>query len=118
MKFAMEHQNVLTTGMVTGNKSVNAPPSFSLVNVSNPDVLLWSIKPSEEGITNGLIIRLWNVKNDGGQASVKLYMPVSSAWQTTHIETNKKALKPNVNSIQTVFTPQQINTYRLGIFKR
>ncbi len=48
--------------MITGNKSANVASSFSLVNVTNPDVLLWSVKPSEEGIANGLITRLWNLK--------------------------------------------------------
>ena len=61
MKFSLEHQNPLVTGLVTGSGWIRTPPAFSLLETSDPKVLLWSLKPSEDGIGEGLIARFWNV---------------------------------------------------------
>ncbi|MBC8053440.1 MAG: glycoside hydrolase, partial [Sphingobacteriaceae bacterium] len=45
MKFSLEHQNPLSTGGVTGNQAASAESSFSLLNVDDKNVLLWSVKP-------------------------------------------------------------------------
>lgn len=42
--------------LVTGGNAYPAT-SYSLLSVSNPNVLLWALKPAEEGV----IARLWNV---------------------------------------------------------
>jgi hypothetical protein len=80
--------------------------------------LLWSIKPSEDGSANGLITRFWNLKNEAVQPSIKFYKPIVSAWQTSHIETNKKMWKPIGGLIKTYFNRQQINTYRVNIVEK
>jgi len=115
MKFSLEHQNPMASGMLTGAASANVNTSFSLLSINNPDVLLWSVKPSEEGIGNGLITRFWNMKNQSVQPVIKFYKPVLNAWQTTHIETNIKKMKPLNEGLKTIFTPQQINTYRINV---
>jgi alpha-mannosidase len=93
MKFSLEHQNPLIAGSVTGTRD-GYGSHFSLLTVSDPDVLLWSIKPSEEGIENGLITRFWNFKNEPVSPVIKLNTSIEKAWETTHIETNKKELIP------------------------
>ena len=113
MKFSMEHQNPLITGKVRGSKSASINTKFSLLSVSNPDIILWSIKPSEEGIENGLITRFWNMNNETETAKLKLNNPIAEAWQTTHIETNEKKLNPIVGELLVNFKQNQINTYRL-----
>jgi len=113
MKFSLENQNPLITGKVTGNESTSGETQFSLLSVSNPDVILWSVKPSEEGIKNGIITRLWNLKNKVVESDIELCNPIRKVWQTSHIETNEMELKPLNGTLQTDFSPNQIKTFRL-----
>ncbi|AEI51062.1 glycosyl hydrolase 38 domain protein [Runella slithyformis DSM 19594] len=114
MKFALEHQNPLVTGRITGE---NGDPrkTFSLLSVSDPNVLLWSVKPSEEGIKNGLITRFWNLNAKPVKAYVKLSKPLKAAWQTTHVETNEQSLTPVNGTLNAVFNQHQLKTYRLKL---
>jgi alpha-mannosidase len=113
MKFAMEHQNSFVTGIVEGAKGTLKKTSFSLLSVSNPDIILWSVKPSEEGIENGLITRFWNMKNTAQTATITLKSPITEAWKTTHIETNEMKLSPSVDELKVDFKQNQINTFRV-----
>jgi alpha-mannosidase len=113
MKFSLEHQNPLVTGEVSGDKSAFKQNQFSLLSVSDPKVLLWSVKPSEEGIDNGLIARFWNMGSSKSNSELKLSQNIGSAWQTTHIETNEKQLKPLNGVLSVSFNPHQIKTFRL-----
>ena len=113
MKFSLEHQNPLVTGKVSGGKSVSKQNQFSLLSVSDPNVLLWSVKPSEEGMKNGLITRFWNMGSSKSNPEIKLNQNIGSAWQTTHIETNENQLKPLNGTLSVNFNPYQIKTFRL-----
>jgi len=115
MRFSLEHQNPLVTGMLTGGRSAKSSISFSLLTINNPDVLLWSVKPSEEGMENGLITRFWNMKNEPVQPVIRLYRPIKGAWKTTHIETNKILLNPVKGALPVDFNGNQINTFRILI---
>ena len=106
MKFALEHQNPTVTGLVTGGSKVSLGNEYSLLSITEPDVLLWSVKPSEEGVAKGLIARLWNFNGTPVNPVIKLSVPVSEAWQTTHIETNEKKLE-SVNGT----LPVKLNKY-------
>ena len=112
MKFSLEHQNRLITGKVSGDESASNQLQYSLLTVSDPNVLLWSVKPSEEGIESGIIARFWNFKNEPVSPLIKLNTPVKRVWQTSHIETNQKELKPANDNISVSFNKNQINTYR------
>ncbi|MFN3488496.1 MAG: glycosyl hydrolase-related protein [Emticicia sp.] len=114
MKFSLEHQNPLTTGWIEG-KNENNQHKFSLLSVSDPNVLLWSVKPSEEGITNGLITRFWNFNAKPVSPILKLSKPINNAWQTTHIETNEQCLKSINGVLKANFNQFQMKTYRLII---
>lgn len=61
MKFSLEHQNPLVTGLISGSENGYPATHFSLLKVSDLSILLWSLKPSEEGIEEGLIARFWNM---------------------------------------------------------
>ena len=113
MRFSLEHQNPLVAGAITGTQAIYPSPTFSLLTVNDPNVLLWSLKPSEEGIGKGLMARFWNVTGKPATPVLTLPMPIRRAWQTTHIETNERVLKPAGNQLRVPFTPTQINTYRL-----
>lgn len=113
MKFSLEHQNPLITGEVTGSKSAYKHDEYSLLSVSDSSVLLWSVKPSEEGIDDGVITRFWNFKNEHVNTVVNFSTPIKRAWQTTHIETNEKKLKPIDGTLSVHFNQNQIKTFRL-----
>jgi alpha-mannosidase len=113
MKFSLEHQNPLVTGEVLGDQTASKQNQFSLLSVSDPNVLLWSVKPSEEGMDNGLITRFWNIGSSKSNPEIKLSQNIGSAWQTTHIETNENPIKPLNGSLSVSFNPYQIKTFRL-----
>jgi alpha-mannosidase len=113
MKFALEHQNPLVTGLVTGSQASYPEQKFSFLTVSDPGVLLWSLKPSEDGIGQGLIARFWNLPGKAANPTITTVRRIGRAWQTSHIETNERPLKPMGNQLRATFAPTQINTYRL-----
>jgi alpha-mannosidase len=112
MKFSLEHQNPLTTGWIEGENGTS-PNSFSLLTINDPKVLLWSVKPSEEGIENGLITRFWNMNAEAAGPTIQFSKPIQKAWQTSHIETNERLLLPVNNTLKVDFSKHQMNTYRL-----
>ncbi|MBD0258329.1 MAG: glycoside hydrolase, partial [Cytophagales bacterium] len=115
MRFSLEHQNPLVTGAVTGTADRYPPVAHSLLAVSDQNVLLWSLKPSEEGIARGLVARFWNLQPAARTPSVKLIWPVRQAWQTTHLETDERTLRSDNGMLQPQFAPWQLNTYRLHL---
>jgi alpha-mannosidase len=113
MKFSLEHQNPLVANWIEGNADADNFNTFSLLSVNDPSVLLWSVKPSEEGIENGLITRFWNFKATPISPIIRFNTPLSKAWQTSHIETNERPLSPVKNTVKVDFKQHQLNTYRL-----
>ncbi len=117
MKFALEHQNPFVTGALIGPTTGPFPAdTFSLLTVSDPSVLLWAVKPAEEGMDRGLIARLWNLSDAPATATVTLSPGLSSASRTTHIETDLEpvALTP-ARALPATFARQQLQTYRLTL---
>lgn len=115
MRFALEHQNPPVAGPVSGEASAPLPGAiYSLFSVSDPAVLLWAIKPAEEGIERGIVVRLWNVSDRPVAATVTLPTGLRSAHETTHLETDlgPVALGP-ASALPTRFLRQQLLTFRL-----
>ncbi len=116
MRFALEHQNPLVTGAVTGG---NAYPEslFSLLTLSNPNVLLWALKPAEDGAAVGLAARVWNLSG----AAQSFALTLNGAWflanaqQTTHLETPLGALPFNRSGFSQSLNAQQLKTFTLLI---
>jgi len=113
MKFSLEHQNPLVTGEVSGGKSASKQNQFSLLTVSDPNVLQWSVKPAEEGIDKGVILRVWNMNNNDADCTISSELKIESAQQTTHIETDIEALIPNSGRLNTIIGHNRIETFRL-----
>lgn len=117
MKLALEHQNPFATGMIDG-LGVQARPypagSFSFLSVSNPNVLLWALKPAEDGIGRGLVARVWNHGN-AGTYSMSLAQPITSAERLTHIETTIAPAAISAGSLNATINQQQIQTHLLKI---
>ena len=118
MKFALEHQNPFVTAPIISDKSGGIYPetNYSLLTVNNPNVLLWALKPHDDGITNGVVARFWNLSDSAATAELTFAPGVSVAHRTTHIETDIEAVPLSSSGIvPAVFTPQQIQTYRLDL---
>lgn len=116
MKASLEAQQPLITGEITGTQPVLPARSFQLLTVSNPDLILWALKPAEEGLTqNGMIVRFWNMGNDKKNSLVHFNIPLQSAKETTHIETDIRSVSVLKNSLFVQSGSQQMQTYRIRI---
>jgi alpha-mannosidase len=115
MKFALEHQNPLTAAALIGGDSGPFPAdTYSLLTVSDPRVLLWAVKPAEEGIDHGIMARLWNVSDAPARAILEFAPGLAAARRTTHIETDLEALSlTSPHALPVTFARQQLQTYRL-----
>ncbi len=114
MKFALEHQNPFITGALTGPATGPFPADmFSLLTVSNPNVLLWALKPAEEGIDGGVVARLWNLADQPEETTIGLASGLASARQTTHIETDLTEVPVTDGQVNARFARQQLQTFRL-----
>lgn len=111
MKMAMEHQHPFATGIVGGGNDY-PETSFSFLSISDPDVLLWALKPSEEGAANGVIARVWNQAEESN-FSIDGIRPVSSAINTTHVETDISPASVLNGNLDGTIGEQEMKTYRL-----
>jgi alpha-mannosidase len=115
MRFALEHQNPFITGAVTGG-NFYPPKSLSLLSISNPNVLLWALKPAEEGISTGVVGRFWNMASSTQSASVRLSnVSVTGAQRVSHIETPIAAVGVSGGAISAAFKSQQILSYQFKV---
>ncbi len=113
MKLALEHQNPLVAGLVTGAVAAPLPAaSWQFLRVSAANQLVWAVKPAEEGIANGVIVRVWNQAAGQSNFATTVGAPYrnSATLRTTSIETNLS----NVASPLLV-KGNQIATFRLAI---
>ncbi len=113
MKFALEHQNPLVAERVNGG-NLYPEQSYSLLQVDNSNVLLWALKPAEDGLEAGLIARLWNVSNEKSEFSVSLNeIGLTGALSLTHIETPVAITTVQDGRLVDVINQQQIKTYAI-----
>jgi alpha-mannosidase len=115
MRFALEHQNPLVAGAVTGVPNAPLPEEgYSMLNVSDPDVLLWALKPAQDGGALDLVARAWNLGSIN--KTVRLH-PVnerlSGAREVTHIEQDKGAVAWLPTQMTDDIGSQQIKSWRL-----
>lgn len=115
MRFALEHQNPLVAARLTGGAGGTLPgTSWSLVTLPSNDVVLWSLKPAEEGISAGIVARVWNLAE--GQRALRLSLPPASgitAMRTTHLETDLTHANVTDLELTDVLERQQLATYRI-----
>jgi alpha-mannosidase len=113
MRFAMEHQNKLVTGWAEGGEAAGSETSFSLVNIKDPNVFLWSVKPAEDGIDKGLVLRFWNLTGKPVATQLRLNHPIAYAWQTSHIETDISIIKSINGILPLQIIGNHMSTYRV-----
>jgi alpha-mannosidase len=114
MKFALEHQNPLVTGAITGTANSPYPAErYSLLTLSAPSVLLWALKPHEDGIANGVVARIWNLSTKTSDCALTFTPPLGAAKLATHIETDQKPLNIDRGKVVTRLARSQLQTLRL-----
>jgi len=111
MRFALEHQNPLVIGNVTGG-SAYPESSFSSVSIDNPNVLVWSLKPGDDDPNNDTVIRLWNLSQTGETFSMGLnWNGIVAAQKMTHIETPLNSISLSANKLADSINACQMKTY-------
>jgi hypothetical protein len=115
MRFSLEHQNPLAAFPVTGRSSSPLPgTTFSALTLESPDVLLWALKPAEEGATHGVIARVWNVADGNREATLRMpSLGLVSAQNTTHVETDLGAAALQDSTLAMSLARQQMKSFRL-----
>ena len=112
MKFSLEHQNPLIAGKIEG-KSGTYGTQFSLFTVSDPNILVWTLKPAEEGIYNGIILRVWNLDNRDRDCTIYSALPIKKSFNTTHIETNDSEITTLDGKLNVKIGHNRIQTFRI-----
>ncbi|MEW6285752.1 MAG: glycoside hydrolase [Chloroflexota bacterium] len=112
MKFALEHQNPLTAGRVAGGDAY-PETSFSLLSQVNPSVLLWALKPAEDGLESGLVARVWNLSERAESHSLSIEGGIAEALVLTHIETPAAIANVEDGRLVDLINAQQMKTYAL-----
>ncbi|MCR4438323.1 MAG: T9SS type A sorting domain-containing protein [bacterium] len=115
MRFALEHQNPLVAGKVGGGSALPAD-TFSLVQIDNPEVLLWAIKPAEENPAGELVVRVWNLGARASDFRLSLGgVSINRALRLSHIETPLGEATCDGNSVVSPINQQQLLTLGLAI---
>jgi alpha-mannosidase len=118
MQWSLQWQNPLVAGPVTGTAARSGYPAdtFSLWQNSDPHIVLWALKPAEEGLAGGVIARAWNLSKE--RVSTRWTMPgLQAAHAVTHIETDESPLTVREQGVTLDFAPQQMRTARLLLDK-
>ena len=114
MRFALEDQNPLIATLATGGDAAPlSASSGSLVVVSDPHVLVWTLKPAEDGASAGLVVRLWNM---GDSTPFTLAIPgrtITQATRTSHVETPIEAATVSDGKLTGSIGAQQMLTFAL-----
>jgi alpha-mannosidase len=112
MKFSLEHQNPLVAGTITGKDGLYGS-QFSLFTTPDPDLIIWTIKPAEEGIGNGIILRVWNMNNRDVNCTISSAFPVRKCFNTTHIETDISEIVPVDGQLKHLIGHNRLQTFRI-----
>jgi alpha-mannosidase len=113
MAFALEHQNPFVTRVVTGGTFYPAT-SYSFLTVSDPGTLLWALKPADDGIDQGVVLRLWNLKGTPTTPLVRLPSGVvQSASRLSHIETFEESATVQNGALVASLAGKQLRTYAI-----
>ncbi len=112
MRFSLAHQNPLTVGTVSGGTAY-PETSYSYLSISDPNVLLWALKPAEEGIGDGVIARVWNLAPTSRTFALVLNETLASAKQISHIELDRSAAAIGGGTLTSSIAQNQLLSFRL-----
>jgi alpha-mannosidase len=114
MKFALEALNPLVTAPIIGIKNSPYPPTnHSLLTVSNPNVLLWALKPHDDGISGGVVARFWNQASEPSRTRLTLTAQTADIRRVTHLETPLESSHAKDNLSEIILPARGIESYLL-----
>jgi alpha-mannosidase len=113
MRFSLEHQNSLVGGLITGMQKVYPEKEYSFLTISDPNVLLWSLKPADDGVEKGLIARVWNFSNKDTEVKISFETDITSAHQATHVETDIREARVVSGDLHESIGHHQLKTFRI-----
>ncbi len=114
MKFALEHQNSFVVGEVKGGADYPAD-FYSFLAVDNPNVLLWAVKPADDGIEAGIVLRLWNISQEKQDFSLRVGGEIKKALNLSHIETPMGEATIQSGALADSLNAQQMKTYAVFV---
>lgn len=112
MKFSLQHQNPLMDEKIIGGSAYDRK-QFSMFSISDTNVLVWALKPAEEGIDNGIIMRAWNLSDKNKPVTITSNSVIIKAFSTSHIETDNKGIPVQKGAIHTTALHNRIQTFRI-----
>lgn len=112
MKTSLEHLNPLVAGSACGDGSAYGS-SYSLLSVSSPELFIWAVKPSEDGIENGVTVRLWNLSDSAIDCQLSTGWKLDKAVRTSHVETEMEPVKLKKGLFSYKAGPRRLETFRL-----
>jgi alpha-mannosidase len=117
MRFALEHQNPLIAVFAAGPDGAPfSAAADSLIEVSDPRVLAWAVKPAEDRAKGGLALRVWNL--DARTRTVSIRIPGASileAFRTTHLETVIEPVGHAGDALTDTLASQWLQTYSVRV---
>ncbi|HVZ96513.1 MAG TPA: T9SS type A sorting domain-containing protein [Chitinophagaceae bacterium] len=116
MQSALDHQDNFTTGQISNQFGTLPKDAYSFMAISDPDVLLWALKPAEEGMdTRGAIVRAWNFSNTATSPNIIFNDGINVAKNVTHVETDISNASFSNNVLYGNFGKNQMKTYRVQL---
>ena len=112
MWFSLQHQNPLIAHSVQGGTGYDGN-QFSLFSFSDKAAMLWALKPAEEGIDKGIIMRIWNVADVNRPVTISGNSLIGKGFRTTHIETDDQPIALKKGTLSTVLGHNRLHTFRL-----
>lgn len=115
MRFALEHQNPVIAVPVSGAASAPLPATrAALVRTSDPDVLVWAFKPTEDDPDLAWSVRLWNMAAAPRTVTIDSVLgPIGAAGPMTHIESAYAPEAIGAECASVTLAGQQMRTIRL-----
>ncbi len=114
MRFGLEHANPLVTGSIIGPAQSPYPAgSYSLFQSSDPAVLLWALKPHEDGVAHGLVARLWNLADTAGPVRLSTPIPLAGGARLTHLETPLQPLPAKAGALEVNIPAHTMQSFAL-----
>jgi alpha-mannosidase len=118
MKFGLESQNPLIASAVSGTtNSPYAEARYSLLKIDHPAILLWALKPHDDGIEHGVVARVWNLAPEPGRMRLTCAAPLAGARRVTHIETPLETLVLKDSFLETTIPAHRIETFSLTLLR-
>jgi len=86
-------------------------PLACLVSVDNDNVVIETVKRSEDG--SSIVVRLYECRRSRGRVTLKAGFPVTGAWRTDLLEKGIEQLKAGPDEVEFEIKPYEIMTIKL-----